>query len=340
MSWKTALYDYLHARNTAETEASAGVLANVVEDERFSRETDARYHRLIESRKERGVKALRGEMRLKLQHVHEHEEGVTADVECQQQFFYEQGGRERKECIVIRERVGLIRKGSRWIIAQISARESEREKTRQSYSWLAEEGIYTPEGEISSSQPYLNYSILNHVGTYPETRKKLYDRGKAVKYADTWWNRYNPAFIEFEVDCTSYVSQCLFAGGTPMNYTGKRGAGWWYAGKQGGRELWSYSWAVAQALQLYVPASRRGLSGTLVSSAAELRPGDFISYDWDGDGRFQHNTFVTALDASGMPLVNAHTVSSKHRYWDYKDSYAWTDKTRYAFVRVSDEMDG
>ena len=72
-----------------------------------------------------------------------------------------------------------------------------------------------------------------------------------------------------------------------------------------------------------------GLTATEVDRPEQLMLGDVILYDWDGDGRFQHSTVVTAFDAGGMPLVNAHTVSSRHRYWDYRDSYAWTERTVY-----------
>ena len=71
-----------------------------------------------------------------------------------------------------------------------------------------------------------------------------------------------------------------------------------------------------------------------VNRPEELLPGDIICYDWDGDGRWDHNTIVTAKDPMGMPLVNAHTVNSRHRYWDYRDSYAWTPNTRYRFYRI------
>ena len=186
------------------------------------------------------------------------------------------------------------------------------------------------------SLPYLNYSLLSSGGNSP--RKAAYNRMKAVQYAEMWWSRPNPHYLEFEVDCTNFVSQCLYAGGAPMDYTGKRDSGWWYAGKQGGRELWSYSWAVAHRLQSFTVTSRRGLRGTVVSSPQELQPGDMISYDWDGNGRYQHNTIVTAKDANGMPLVNAHTINCRARYWEYRDSPAWTERTRYVFVRIADEM--
>ena len=140
------------------------------------------------------------------------------------------------------------------------------------------------------------------------------------------------------MNCTNYVSQCVFAGGIPMDYTGRREAGWWYKGRQNNQEQWSYSWAVAHALQHHLSQSRaHGLRAEAVPRPDMLQLGDVICYDWDGNGRFQHNTIVTAFTPSGMPLVNANTVSSRHRYWDYRDSYAWTDRTQYRFFHINDE---
>ena len=49
-----------------------------------------------------------------------------------------------------------------------------------------------------------------------------YDREKAVAYAHKWAYGRNPAYGDFSEmggDCTNFVSQCLHAGGAPMNYT-------------------------------------------------------------------------------------------------------------------------
>lgn len=86
----------------------------------------------------------------------------------------------------------------------------------------------------------------------------------------------------------------------------------------------------------YLNASTTGLRAERVERPEQLMLGDVIVYDWDGDGAFQHSTIVTAFDAGGMPLVNAHTVSSRHRYWDYRDSYAWNDNTEYRFYHIPD----
>lgn len=156
-----------------------------------------------------------------------------------------------------------------------------------------------------------------------------YDRMAAVQYAERWWNSYNPAYRKFEVDCTNYVSQCLFAGGAPMRGAPARETGWWYQG-----DNWSFSWAVAHSLRWYLSGSTSGLQGQEVERADELGHGDIICYDFEGDGRFDHNTIVVSKDAYGMPLVNAHTDNSRHRYWSYEDSTAWTPDIQYKFFRI------
>ncbi|HLT54938.1 MAG TPA: amidase domain-containing protein [Bacillota bacterium] len=156
-----------------------------------------------------------------------------------------------------------------------------------------------------------------------------YNRLQAVQYAERWWNSYNPAYRKFEVDCTNFVSQCLRAGGAPMRGAPVRSRGWWYSG-----DSWSYSWAVAHSLRWYLSGSTVGLTGTEVERPEELEPGDVICYDFSGDGRWDHNTIVVSKDYYGMPLVNAHTDNSRHRYWSYEDSTAYTPDIQYKFFRI------
>lgn len=201
---------------------------------------------------------------------------------------------------------------------------------KEEQGWLiVEDELFETEGIGFLNHPVKidkGYEIRN-----PNERRGIYNRQKAVEYAERWWNDYNPKFKHFEVDCTNYVSQCLYAGGAPMMYSSDRAKGWWYRFEE---PNWSFSWTVANALRWYLPTSKSGLRAKEVSSADQLHPGDVICYDFDGDGRWQHNTIVVAKDAVGMPLVNAHTTNSKHRFWDYRDSYAWTEKTAYKFFRI------
>lgn len=159
-----------------------------------------------------------------------------------------------------------------------------------------------------------------------------YDRRKAVQYAERWWNDYNPQYRQFTVDCTNYISQCLHAGGAPMRGFSNRSSGWWYNGNS-----WSYSWSVAHSLRWYLGTSKVGLRAQEVSDPMDLQLGDIICYDFEGDGRFNHNTIVTAKDAYGMPLVNAHTTNSRMRYWSYEDSSAYTEHIQYKFFTIVDD---
>jgi hypothetical protein len=176
-----------------------------------------------------------------------------------------------------------------------------------------------------------------HITTEPGLKDKderlsfQYNRLKAVQYAERWWNSYNPAYKKFENDCTNFISQCLQTGGAPMRGYPNRGTGWWLQ-----KNNWSYSWAVANSLKLYFANSKSGLRAREVSSPNQLLLGDIICYDFEGDGRFNHNTIVTGKDANGMPLVNAHTYNSRMRYWAYEDSSAYTPKIKYKFYSIID----
>lgn len=159
-----------------------------------------------------------------------------------------------------------------------------------------------------------------------------YNRLKAVQYAETWWNSHNPAYKNFDVNCTNYISQCLHAGGAPMRGYPNRGKGWWMQSNN-----WSYSWTVANAMRWYLPGSNAGLQSKEVSSPQELLLGDVICYDFEGDGRFDHTTIVTSKDSDGMPLVNANTANSRMRYWAYEDSTAYTPNIKYKFFSIKDQ---
>lgn len=159
-----------------------------------------------------------------------------------------------------------------------------------------------------------------------------YDRKAAVRYAEIWWNDANPTYQFFEGnDCTNYISQCLRAGGAPYRGYPNRSTGWWYQDDD-----WSFSWSVSHGFRWYLSGSTKGLRATEVDVPEKLSLGDVICYDFAGDGRFDHVTIVVAKNNDRMPLVNAHTNNSRHRYWDYQDSLAWTPDCQYKFFRIND----
>ncbi|WP_413374699.1 amidase domain-containing protein [Alkalihalobacillus sp. 1P02AB] len=158
-----------------------------------------------------------------------------------------------------------------------------------------------------------------------------FNRIEAVRYAELWWNDYNPEYRKFTDNCTNFISQCMRAGGAPMRGYPNRSNGWWYQNNN-----WSFSWSVAHSFRWYLSGSTVGLRGQEKSSARELIPGDVICYDFDGDGVWQHNTIVVAKDFNGEPLVNAQTTNSRMRYWAYEDSTAWTPEIKYKFFHILD----
>ncbi|WP_078577422.1 amidase domain-containing protein [Salipaludibacillus agaradhaerens] len=216
----------------------------------------------------------------------------------------------------------------------ISYLETQRQFRRAVFEeeQLIDDYILAADGHetVSKEELYRARRKMPRQTIHSEKNRFSYDRLEAVKYAERWWNDYNPAYKQFDNDCTNYVSQCLRAGGAPMRGAPNRKEGWWY-----GDSKWSFSWAVAHSLRWYLSGSEKGLKAEEVSSAQQLMKGDIICYDFTGDGSWQHTTVVVEKDADQMPLVNAHTTNSRMRYWGYEDSTAWTPNIQYKFFHIT-----
>jgi len=210
---------------------------------------------------------------------------------------------------------------------------------KQGDTFFIEEEIEEREARFQNGLIVNDYEVelLSEDTFLPEQRVEdtqrityTYDRRKAVQYAERWWNEFNPAYNKFADNCTNYISQCLHAGNIPMWGSPNRNKGWWMSGKS-----WSYSWTTAHGFYMLL-ASGRGIRTQAVTYAQELNLGDIICIDFEGDGRFDHSLIVTAKDIYGMPLVNAHTVNSRRRYWTYEDSTRYTPNIVYKFFRILD----
>ncbi|AIQ44947.1 hypothetical protein R70723_02765 [Paenibacillus sp. FSL R7-0273] len=339
-AWKKSLYAYVDLLNKGRVAPAYAQGQGTVKDLRFHKLQGERSRRLAQWYERRSITPLRGETGVRtLRTVRQNPGEIVADVALHSALYYEKGGITHREDKIESERLTFVQAGTGWEIVNIERSVPERSSQRRTGE--AEPALRLSKwGEVlpapQPSQPLLNRRILRGTAGSREVR---YRREEAAAYADRWWKDGNPEFEVFDVDCTNYVSQCLFAGGAPINYTGKRETGWWYKGYNGAQEWWSFSWAVSNSLERYLSSQRSsGLRAEAVERPDQLSLGDVILYDWDGNGHFQHSTIVTAFDADGMPLVNARTVSSRHRYWDYRDSYAWTDRTAYRFFHINDYL--
>lgn len=228
-------------------------------------------------------------------------------------FTYQEDGVPSVECCQIRHEMRWLREGGKWRLSD--GRESAVGR------------------EIASVSAPPRETVPPRFPRDPEWHSGMYDRIRAVRYADAWWDGTHPRYPRFSDDCTNFVSQCLYAGGLPMWGEPNRAVGWWF--RFGAEPLWSYSWSTAHALYLVLTGP---FGGHVVLDPTELKIGDVIFYDWNGQGTFHHSTIVTDFDAVGEPLVNAHTIDSYHRPWIYTDSPAWTPQTRYAFVHLPDRI--
>lgn len=131
---------------------------------------------------------------------------------------------------------------------------------------------------------------------------KPYDRISAVRYARRWAFDRNPHFYDFSDlggDCTSFISQCIFAGACQMNFTPTFG---WYFISPDER---SPSWSGVSPLHQFLTTNEA--EGPFAEEVAieELELGDVIQLG-DSTGRFYHSLLVTGFSPGG-PLVSAHT---------------------------------
>ena len=134
----------------------------------------------------------------------------------------------------------------------------------------------------------------------------FYDRQKALEYSNKWALGRNDKYYDFTYiggDCTSFVSQCIYAGCGEMNYTPVTG---WYYKTASDR---TPSWTGVQYLYQFLVTNRgRGPSAEEIPLyKAEI--GDIIQLG-DGDV-FYHSLFIAqAGDKPSDVLINAHTIDS------------------------------
>ena len=140
-----------------------------------------------------------------------------------------------------------------------------------------------------------------------------YNRFAAVLYAHKWAFGRNPQFYDYERiggDCTNFVSQCLFAGGSMMNFTPT--FGWYYIDAN----QKSPSWTGVSYLFNFLTRRTPSIGPVGVECAMEdLRPGDLVQLAFEGE-QFTHTPVVVALQrpvSLENILVAAHSYDTDNR---------------------------
>lgn len=137
---------------------------------------------------------------------------------------------------------------------------------------------------------------------------KAYDRQAAVDYARRWAFGRNPAFYDFSElggDCTSFVSQCIYAGACQMNDTPTFG---WYFRSPADR---SPSWSGVEFLYQFLVNNRGVGPRANEVGPSEVQLGDVIQLG-NADGTYYHTLLVTGFRAETF-LVAAHTNDAYDR---------------------------
>jgi cell wall-associated NlpC family hydrolase len=155
-----------------------------------------------------------------------------------------------------------------------------------------------------------------------------YDRPAAQAYADKYALSYNPTYVRFAgADCANFASQCARAGDMPQS-RGATSSGWWYD-KDGtsspSDDTYSLSWINVTRQIAYWNGSRTDWE----TSAGMLSRGDFIYYDWSGDGVWDHVAVVAGTNSAGQKVIDAHTTDHYRVYWKLG-----TSSTRYRYAKV------
>ena len=158
-----------------------------------------------------------------------------------------------------------------------------------------------------------------------------YDRDASRSYADWYALSYNDTFVRFTgADCANFASQCARAGGMPQAGT-TSDVGWWYDRRgtaSPGDDRYSLSWINVSKQTAYWTGRRTDY----VSSIVKTSPGDFVLYDWTGDGTWDHVAVVAGTNSAGQWVIDAHTTDHYRVFWKLGSSDA---RYKFAHTRAS-----
>lgn len=146
---------------------------------------------------------------------------------------------------------------------------------------------------------------------------KQYDRESAVRYARRWAFSRNPAFYDFSDlggDCTSFISQCVYAGACQMNFTPTFG---WYFISPSDR---APGWSGVQPFYQFMTTNEAAGPFARETTPEELELGDVVQLG-NSNGQFYHSLLVSGF-SNGNILVSAHTNDAYNRPLDSYSYFA------------------
>lgn len=140
--------------------------------------------------------------------------------------------------------------------------------------------------------------------------REEYNREKAKEYTKKWAYNRNPEYYNFDSiggDCTSFVSQCIYAGSGIMNYA--KNTGWYYNSANDRAPAWSGVEFLHKFLVNNKGVGPRG-EETLID---KLEIGDIVNLSFDGI-KFSHTLIIVNIGEL-LTLDNIYVAS--HTYDSY-----------------------
>ncbi len=136
-----------------------------------------------------------------------------------------------------------------------------------------------------------------------------YNRNKAIEYAQKWAFSRNPQYYNFDRvggDCTSFASQCIYAGSNIMNYTKEKG--WYYINGYSKSPSWSgveYLYQFLTTNKLVGPYGKETMQNN-------IQLGDIAQLSFNGS-MYTHTLVIVNIEnhltLSGIKIAS-HTFDS------------------------------
>lgn len=137
----------------------------------------------------------------------------------------------------------------------------------------------------------------------------IYNREKVIEYAKKWAYDRNPQYYDFDNvggDCTSFTSQCIYAGSKVMNYSKQNG--WYYI--SGNNK--SPSWSGVEFLYNFLTQNKSvGPYGYEVEQD-KIELGDIAQLSFDGN-KFSHSLVIVKIQDKtdlNQIFISSHTFDS------------------------------
>lgn len=195
----------------------------------------------------------------------------------------------------------LSKVNNKWIIFSDKNIDTNSNSIRQC---ITNRSLYNDEIQVIDN--LLQYHKSSIEITKDDSRKL--NRGKMKLYQIDNWNKRPRQWGNFDDmggDCTNYASQVVYAGGAPMITGGEYK--WYYYGYGNRHPSWT---GVEQFFSYLTKNKADGVHGYELLSVNELKTGDIIQMDLDGDGIFNHTSVV--YNPTGykgiLPTITSHSL--------------------------------